>query len=79
MWHCREPLLCHDLAILAWALLVLPEICRNINDRLDGKKGCIKRGVEKLHLSPSPSKQVAGKLMETVLEIFWKEFKHFQR
>ncbi len=80
MWlHC-EHLFCHDLAILAWVLSILPEIHRNANDRLDGeKKAATERGVEKLHLPPSPNKQLAGKPMETILEIFWKEFKHFQK
>ncbi len=80
MWLRREPLLCHDLAILAWALSILPEIWRDVNERLDAeKKAAMERGVEKLHLPPSPNKRVAGKPMETILEIFWKEFKHYQK
>ncbi len=39
----------------------------------------MERGVEKLHLLPSLNEQVAGKMMETILEIFWKELQHFQK
>ncbi len=75
MWLCWEPLLCHNLEVIAWALSILPKICCNVNDRLDGeKKAAMERGVKILHLLPSQNKQVAGKNIETIFEIFWKEF-----
>ncbi len=66
MWLHWELLLCHNLAILAWALSILPNIQHDVYDILDGeKKAAMERGVEKLYLPPSPNKQVAGKPMET--------------
>ncbi len=80
MWLFCEHLLCPDLAIFVWALSILPKIRCNVNDRLDReKKAAMERGVEKLHLLPSPNKQVAGEPIETILEIFLMEYKNFQK
>ncbi len=80
MWLHWELLLCHNLAILAWTLSILPKIQHDVYDILDEeKKAAMERGVEKLYLPPSPNKQVAGKQMETFWRYFGRNLNIFKR
>ncbi len=69
----------HEYAVTAWALSDLPEICVNDLSELTGEH-CfmIERVVERLHVPPCSNDQVSGQDMTNIIDIFWREFKHWQ-
>ncbi len=71
----------HAYAVTAWALSLLPDIRADCMERLSTDKGDLRRSIDevisRLHHPPCPNKKVASKSIDEIIDIFWKEFKHF--
>jgi len=81
LWGLRSQKLKHDYAITGWALSVMPEICRDVAERLDGNhRDAIERVVRKLHAFPYSNKHpvLVNKTEDEIADLFWDEFKAFQ-
>ena len=80
-WEKRKKRLEHAYAVTAWTLSLVPEIRIDCLERLSTDTGELWRMVDevvsRLHYPPCPNKKVVNKTIDEILDIFWKEFKHF--
>ncbi len=75
-WMKRKKLLEHDFAATAWALSILPDICKDVRLHLDGdKRLAIERVLAKLHVAQI---LVANEEIDRIIDMFWKEFDNYQ-
>ncbi len=72
--------ICSDyFAITCWVLSVWSEIKEDVAERLDGNTRMVtERVVTKLCASPNPNPKTSEASLKIFLDMFWKEFKHFQ-
>ncbi len=73
--------------VLTWAWIwcnwmgtfVLSEICANVSSELTWEHCLmIERVVERLHVPSCPNDQVSGHDMTNIIDVFWREFMHWQ-
>ena len=80
-WKKRKNRLEHAYAVTAWALSLLPNIRADCMERLSTDNGDLRKLIDEvvscLHHPPCPNKKVASKSIDEIIDIFWKEFKHF--
>ncbi len=80
-WYKRKNRLEHGYAVTAWALSLHPDIRADCMERLSIDNGDLRRQMDevvaKLHYPPCPNKKVVNKTVDEIIDIFWKEFKHF--
>ncbi len=71
----------HAYAVTAWALSLLPDVRVDCMERLSADNGDLRKLIDevisRLHHPPCPNKKVASKSIDEIIDIFWKEFKHF--
>lgn len=83
-WEHRKTKIEHDYAITGWALSVMADICRDVDERIDEDNGkhrdAIERVVKRLHEPPCPNThpEVLGKDEGAIVDMFWNEFKAFR-
>ena len=82
LWLKRKPLLDSDYAKAAWMLCVQPEVIADVALRGAGsvERLAMERVIEKLHHPPCPnkSKELRGKTMSWIVDLFWDEYKAFR-
>ena len=71
----------HAYAVTVWALSLQPDIRADCMECLSTDKGDLRKLIDEvvsnLHHPPCPNKKVASKSIDEIIDIFWKEFKHF--
>ena len=78
----RKSRLEHDYSIAGWALSVMPDVYADATARFKGNhRDALERVVRKLHKAPCPNPaiELADKTEDEIVELFWKEFKAFQK
>ncbi len=65
----------------AWASSLQPDIRADCNEHLSTDNGDLRKLIDEvvsqLHYPPCPNKKVMSKSIDEIIDIFWKEFKHF--
>jgi hypothetical protein len=82
LWKSRSAKLHHDYAIAGWALCVAPEVREHVAENMTPEhREAIERVVRRLHVVPCPNKdaKVIGKNIEEIVDLFWDEFKCFEK
>ncbi len=71
----------HAYAVTVWALSILPDIKADYMECLSTDNGDLRKLIDEVvsrfHHPPCPNKKVASKSIDEIIDIFWKEFKHF--
>ena len=69
----------HDYYIASWVLSVMPALRDDVVERMTGvHSDAIERVVTKLHKPTCPNKEIKGKNISDILNMFWLEYKDFQ-
>ncbi len=80
-WFKRKERLEHAYTVTAWALSVHPEICADCAERMSTDKGDSRKLIDEvvalLDTHPCLNKKVPTLSIDEIIDIFWKEFKHF--
>lgn len=82
LWNRRSEKLHHDYAIAGWALSVSQEVREHVSQNmLPEHREAIERVVRHLHVVPCPNKdpKVVGADVDDVVDLFWDEFKCFEK
>jgi len=82
LWKSRSAKLHHDYAIAWWASCVAPEVREHVAENMAPEhREAIERVVRHLHIVPCPNKdaKVIGKNIEEIVDLFWDEFKCFEK
>ena len=82
LWNSRSKKLHHDYAIAGWALSVSKEVRDHVSQNmLPEHREAIERVVRCLHVVPCPNKdpKVVGADIDEVVDLFWDEFKCFEK
>ncbi len=75
----RKQLLEHDFSVTCWDLSILLDIQYGVRLNLDcDKRMTIERVIAKIHVTPNLNSKVANDEIDFIINIFWKEFGHFQ-
>ncbi len=82
LWKSRSAKLHHDYSIAGWTLCVAPEVREHVAENMTPEhREAIERVVRRLHVVPCPNKdaKVIGKNIEEIVDLFWDEFKCFEK
>ena len=79
-WMARLPVLQTDDAIAGWMLCVMPEVRQDVAERRTGAhRDAVNRVVRRMHKVPNPNKSVLDMEEDDIVQLFWTEYKLFER
>ena len=82
LWLKRKPRLDSNYTKAAWMICVQPDVIADVTIRGAGsdERLAMERVIEKLHHPPCPnkSKQLRGKTITQIIDLFWDEYKAFR-
>ncbi len=80
-WNKQKNRLEHVFVVTAWALCLQLDIRIDCMEQLstDNRdlRNMVDEVVSQLHYPPCPNKKVVKKTTDEIIDIFWREFKHF--
>ena len=82
IWKARLPVLENDDVVAGWFLCVMPGVRQDLNERKTGEhRDAVSRVVRRLHNlpNPNPNKIVHEWTADKIVEVFWTEYKNFDR
>jgi hypothetical protein len=73
-WNKRKQRIKHEYAIAGWALCIMEDVQKDVQEQLMGThRDAIEKVVSRLHMPPCPSMS-----LHDIIDTFWNEFKAFQ-
>jgi hypothetical protein len=81
-WEHRKVKIEHEYAITGWALCVMIEVHQDVRERLNGEhRDAMEKVIKHLHLPPCPNQhpEVLQMTEAQIVDVFWDEFKAFQK
>ncbi len=80
-WNKRKQCIEHEFAIAGWALCIMEDVQKDVQEQLMGKhRDAIEKVGSQLHMLPCPNTNpaVSSMSLHDIIDTFWNEFKTFQ-
>ncbi len=80
-WNKRKQRIEHEYAIAGWALCIMEDVRKDVQEQLMGTHcDAIEKVVGRLHMLPCPNTnpEVSSMSLPDIIDTFWNEFKVFQ-